>query len=173
MFLKALGLSTGPLALGVADAAFPLATAPASVSDSWQKFTLAISGSYMAITAPGGIVSDVALTTALSQQFSLSTFAAQTPFKAVLIQHSTLFSGSGITSVTCSLGTTSNPTTLTDPFAINTVPSSTNFYEDGGMRTVDFNGFTLVLQVNTVGADVNALKQGSVTVWYLNATALP
>lgn len=128
---------------------------------AWTKYTLTISGSNFLIN--GG--SSTAKAAALTQSLTLTTLPANAAVEKIRVKHSTAFSGTSVTAVTASLGTTGTESGYGAPFDILAATSATNMYQVAGALGLTTASHALVLTITTVGANVSALTAGALDVW--------
>lgn len=105
---------------------------------------------------------------ALTNNIEVYSLPAGTVIHAVKVKHSTLFSGAGITDYKVSVGIAADLTRFAGAFDVDTAVSGTNFNLSQVLSLESDTGATsLRLAATSVGANLSAATQGSVTVWFL------
>lgn len=104
---------------------------------------------------------------ALTNNIEVYSLPAGTVIHAVLVKHSTLFSGAGITDYKVSVGIASDLTKFSGAFEVDTAVSGTNFNMAQVLAMESTTGATSIkLAATSVGANLSAASAGSVTVWF-------
>jgi hypothetical protein len=122
--------------------------------------------SYASIAAAGAVT---------SFNFNLFSLPAKTAIHAVVIKHTTAFSGTGITGYTVGVGLATNPTKYASAFDVFQAVASNTFQEtNDGISVEDFTSATpVILSATSVGANLNAGSgAGSVDI-YIYTSTLP
>lgn len=104
---------------------------------------------------------------ALTNNIEVYSLPAGTVIHAVLVKHSTLFSGGAITDYKVSVGIAADLSRYAGAFDVDTAVSGTNFNLSQVLAMESTTGATSIkLAATSVGANLSAATAGSVTVWF-------
>jgi hypothetical protein len=107
----------------------------------------------------------------LEKQIALFTLPSKTIILGVTIKHSTAFSGTGITGMTVSVGTSGDKTRYSIGFNVFQAVAAATIGLFHCFHAESFGGATTVyLNCKSVGANLDQLAAGSVDIWVLTAT---
>lgn len=119
-------------------------------------------------TVQSVVVPYTALQTAgLTTHYPLFTLPAGAILTNLIIKHSTVFAGTSISALNAELGISTNYTKFLPAFNLLTAVGDQVFDNEFLNYIASFANDTLIyLSAVAVGANLSALSQGSVTVWY-------
>lgn len=105
------------------------------------------------------------------KQISIFSLPAKTAIIGVAIKHSAAFSGSGITGMKVSVGTSSQKTRYSDEFDVFQSVANDTFGMFHCFHAEDFGSATTVyLNCKSTGANLDQLSAGSVDIWIFTST---
>lgn len=134
------------------------------VNPSGNGITLTPGGqTWQSVTVPYSSLTNVSL----SEQVSLFTLPAGAMLTGLFIKHTQSFSGSGITDVYAQLGTVGTPGQFIPDFDVYQAIGD-QVYDNIALNYLASWANATVIYANFVatGANLSALTQGSVTIWY-------
>lgn len=104
-------------------------------------------------------------TAATVASITASTLAANMSLFSLIVKHSAVWTGSGLTGVYINVGTQGNPTQFLNAFQLNQPVSST---ASEGVVTMFFPAVAtpLVAQIFATGGNLNALTQGALSIYF-------
>lgn len=108
---------------------------------------------------------------ATSKQVKAFSLPAGCILMGVAMKHSTLFTGSSISAATCDLGTTGDPDKFLSAFDVHQSVADSAFVNATVQNIQSFaNATDIFVRANSTGANLSALSQGTVRIyyWYMN-----
>jgi hypothetical protein len=136
-----------------------LKTDAVSASPVWSKVTIG----FAALSAA-----------AATNTVTLLTLTARVIVCGLAIKHTTAFTGTGLTALTCTVGDSNNTTTFYSdtPFSLTQAVSNTAFLISNVLAAASFAGGTVQATFTSTGANLSALTAGSVD-FLISVATLP
>lgn len=113
-------------------------------------------------------VSETTLTAATNtQDITVVTLPARTKIQGITIEPTSTWAGSGVTTLTVSLGVSGNTTAYTTAYTLMTgsagiVPGATVFQDDGGHFSATLASHAVLARFTSTGAVLNVMSAGAV-----------